>query len=116
MVKLCYNEPLCAVDKGNVSLEGVIFHFPERQTSWVKVTTQCLVVCNDYKSPCPLRLDWIDLMPDKSPLNDLNCWTCLVCAGVSLHNNICGELLEIEKNRIGKRTSRSYSMRLQKIH
>lgn len=89
MVKICYNKPLCAVDTGIVSLEDFISHFPKRQTSWVKVSTQCLVVCNDYKLPWPLRLDWIDLMPDKSPLHDPNCWTCFVCAGVSLHYNIC---------------------------
>lgn len=62
----------------------------------------CLLVCNDYKFPCPLRLDCIDLMPDKSPLNNPNYWSCLVCAGRFIHNNICGNLLGIEKDRIGK--------------
>lgn len=102
IVKVCCNKQLCRVDKGIVGVEDFISHFKERP-HWVKVTTQSLVVCSAYKSPCPLRLDLIHLMPNNSPLKDPNCWTCLACVEVSLRNNICGEFLGIEKNKIGKR-------------
>lgn len=66
MEKACRNKTLCLVDNVIVSLKDLISHFPER-LCWVKVTTQSWVVCSDYKSPCPLKCDWIHPMPENSP-------------------------------------------------
>lgn len=80
-----------------VSLQDFISHFPER-LHWVKVTTQSPVVCSDYKSPCPLKHDWIRPMPE------IHLTTTQWLPGplqleFHYHNNICGEFKGIAKNR-----------------
>lgn len=78
---------LCAVVNVIFKPEDFISHFPERKALSGEGDHPEWVVCSDYKSPCPLRRDWIDPMPENSTqsnikLLDVN-GVC-VRAGVSL--------------------------------
>lgn len=93
-----------------MSLPAQKISFPISQKErphWVKVTTQSRVVCSDYKSPYPLRHDWIDPMPENSTPNrlkllDMQVFVCVCWIFITISTSVVNlrEQKRVEEKRI----------------